>query len=282
MEAEGGAHRAQVLCTSPAKGGEEGALPQKTRKRRSWTPEEDAVLVADVRVHGVGKWVAVPKRTGLARTGQSCRFRWLNSLHPGLKGSVAFSRDEELHLCRLHAALGNKWSRIAAEMEGRSESEVMHYWFSYVNRCQQAGLNVYPPEVQQAAAGQFGLHRPELKRHKSQTSSLPQQPPPPLYLLPVVYPNYPVVVPTHPPQPLGVVYPVTMATVPPPPLIPIMAEFEALPDSQFWPLFLSLLNQDVEQGRQPHPPTLLLGNTTEFNENDQPLASSLCIVESEC
>ncbi|XP_042423523.1 transcription factor MYB120-like [Zingiber officinale] len=224
MEAAGGAYGAQEPGTSPAEGGREGMRPQKTRKRRSWTAEEDAVLAAHVRAHGVGKWDAVPKSTGLARTGQSCRFRWLNSLRPGLKDDgIAFSRDEEIHLCRLHAALGNKWNRIAAEMEGRSENQVMHYWFYYVSRCQQTGLNVYPPEVQQAANGQSDLHQPQPKRHKSQTSSLPQQfPPRATYLVPVGYPNYPVV-PTHLPQPVGAVYPVMM-TIPPPPLS-IIAEY---------------------------------------------------------
>ncbi|KAG6487798.1 hypothetical protein ZIOFF_056405 [Zingiber officinale] len=310
MDPEGRVHSAQELRTSPAEGGTEGARPQKTRKRRSWTAEEDAVLAAHVQAHGVGKWDAVPQSTGLARTGQSCRFRWLNRLRPGLKDDgIAFSRDEEIHLCRLHAALGNKWSRIAAEvcrsndpqylspigtlcfflfpllvidfvvmaqMEGRSENEVMHYWFCYVSRCQRAGLNVYPPEVQQAADGQPSLHQPQPKRHKNQTSSLPQQlPPPPQYLHPVGYPNYPVV-PTHLPQPLGAVYPVTMAiALPPTPLPPLPVMAEASPTTQFWEQVLSLSNQNVVQGMQPHPLALPLGNTTEFNENDQGLASLL-------
>ncbi|KAG6510253.1 hypothetical protein ZIOFF_028262 [Zingiber officinale] len=102
MEAAGGAYGAQEPSTSPAEGGREGVRPQKTRKRRSWTVEEDAVLAAHVRAHGVGKWDEVPQSTGLARTGQSCRFWWLNSLRPGLKDDgIAFSRDEEIHLCRL-------------------------------------------------------------------------------------------------------------------------------------------------------------------------------------
>ncbi|KAG6487834.1 hypothetical protein ZIOFF_056570 [Zingiber officinale] len=282
MEAEGRVHGAQELLTSPAEGGTEGSQPQKARKRRSWTAEEDAVLAAHVQAHGVGKWDAVPQSTGLARTGQSCRFRWLNRLRPGLKDDgVAFSRDEEAHLCRLHAALGNKWSRIAAEMEGRSENQVMHYWFYYVSRCQQAGLNVYPQEVQQAADGQPSLHQPQPKRHKSQTSSLPQQlPAPPPYLHSVGYPNYPVV-PTHLAQPLGAVYPVRMAIPPPPPPTPlpclppppVMAE--ASSTTQFWAPVLSLSNQNVEQGMQPHPLALPLRNTTEFTKNDQGLASLL-------
>ncbi|KAG6508309.1 hypothetical protein ZIOFF_033683 [Zingiber officinale] len=194
MEGGEGERVVAVPQLSPAEGGG-GWAPSRIRKRKTWTAEEDAVLAEHVRVHGTGNWDTVPKSTGLARTGQCCRSRWLNTLRPGLKkDGASFSRDEELQLCRLHAALGNKWSRIAAQMAGRSENECMNYWKTYVKRCQHAGVNVYPPEVQDAG-GKSDLHQPQHQRQKVQSS--PLQPPPSSSssssMLPLEYLNNPVV-----------------------------------------------------------------------------------------
>ena len=84
-------------------------------KKGPWTPAEDAILVEHVRRHGEGNWNAVRRHSGLARCGKSCRLRWANHLRPNLKKG-SFAPDEELLILRLHAQLGNKWARIAAQV----------------------------------------------------------------------------------------------------------------------------------------------------------------------
>lgn len=84
-------------------------------KKGPWTSTEDAILIDYVHKHGEGNWNAVQKYSGLSRCGKSCRLRWANHLRPDLrKGS--FTPDEERHIIELHAKMGNKWARMAAEV----------------------------------------------------------------------------------------------------------------------------------------------------------------------
>lgn len=84
-------------------------------KKGPWTSAEDAILVDYVNKHGEGNWNAVQKHSGLSRCGKSCRLRWANHLRPDLKKG-AFTPEEEQHIIELHAKLGNKWARMAAEV----------------------------------------------------------------------------------------------------------------------------------------------------------------------
>ena len=84
-------------------------------KKGPWTAEEDALLIGYVQTHGERHWNCVQK-TGLMRCGKSCRLRWTNHLRPDLKKG-AFSPEEERIVLDLHAKLGNKWSKIAAEVK---------------------------------------------------------------------------------------------------------------------------------------------------------------------
>ena len=84
-------------------------------KKGPWTAAEDAILVEYVTKHGEGNWNSVQKNSGLARCGKSCRLRWANHLRPNLKKG-SFSADEERLILELHAQLGNKWARMAAQV----------------------------------------------------------------------------------------------------------------------------------------------------------------------
>ena len=84
-------------------------------KKGPWTTAEDAILVEYVRRHGEGNWNSVQKNSGLSRCGKSCRLRWANHLRPNLKKG-AFSPEEEKLIVELHAKLGNKWARMAAQV----------------------------------------------------------------------------------------------------------------------------------------------------------------------
>ncbi|XVE80406.1 hypothetical protein DITRI_Ditri14bG0137100 [Diplodiscus trichospermus] len=108
------------------KGGREGGLKLK---KGPWTAAEDVVLAEYVRTHGDGNWNAVQKNTGLARCGKSCRLRWANHLRPNLKKG-AFSPEEERIIVELHAKMGNKWARMAAQQIFR-QSMRARFGFEY-------------------------------------------------------------------------------------------------------------------------------------------------------
>ncbi|CAK9176723.1 unnamed protein product [Ilex paraguariensis] len=115
-------------------------------KKGPWTSAEDAILAAYVNKHGEGNWNAVQKHSGLSRCGKSCRLRWANHLRPDLKKG-AFTPEEEHHIIELHAKMGNKWARMAAELPGRTDNEIKNYWNTRIKRRQRAGLSIYPPDI---------------------------------------------------------------------------------------------------------------------------------------
>ncbi|XP_012838674.1 PREDICTED: transcription factor MYB59-like [Erythranthe guttata] len=70
---------------------------------------------------------------GLKRTGKSCRLRWVNYLHPGLKKVKMTSHEERLVL-ELHSKWGNRWSRIARKLPGRTDNEIKNYWRTHMRK----------------------------------------------------------------------------------------------------------------------------------------------------
>ncbi|XP_061350625.1 transcription factor MYB101-like [Gastrolobium bilobum] len=115
-------------------------------KKGPWTPAEDTILIEYVKKYGEGNWNSVQKNSGLLRCGKSCRLRWANHLRPNLKKG-AFSSEEEQIIIDLHAKLGNKWARMAAQLPGRTDNEIKNFWNTRMKRRQRAGLPLYPPEV---------------------------------------------------------------------------------------------------------------------------------------
>ncbi|XP_073156938.1 transcription factor MYB101 [Henckelia pumila] len=121
---------------------------RNTLKKGPWTVSEDTILVEYVKKHGEGNWNAVQRNSGLMRCGKSCRLRWANHLRPNLKKG-AFSAEEERLIVELHAKLGNKWARMAAQLPGRTDNEIKNYWNTRFKRRQRAGLPIYPQEHQE-------------------------------------------------------------------------------------------------------------------------------------
>lgn len=102
-------------------------------RRGPWTVEEDFTLINYIAHHGEGRWNSLARAAGLKRTGKSCRLRWLNYLRPDVRrGNITL--EEQLLILELHSRLGNRWSKIAQHLPGRTDNEIKNYWRTRVQK----------------------------------------------------------------------------------------------------------------------------------------------------
>ncbi|KAL1325840.1 hypothetical protein HN51_035889 [Arachis hypogaea] len=102
-------------------------------RRGPWTLEEDNLLTQSIANQGEGRWNLLAKCSGLKRTGKSCRLRWLNYLKPDVKrGNL--TPQEQLLILELHSKWGNRWSKIAQHLPGRTDNEIKNYWRTKIQK----------------------------------------------------------------------------------------------------------------------------------------------------
>ncbi|KAJ8557684.1 hypothetical protein K7X08_003309 [Anisodus acutangulus] len=108
-------------------------MAQEEMRKGPWTEQEDLQLAFYVNMFGDRRWDFLAKVSGLRRTGKSCRLRWVNYLHPGLKRGKMTPQEERLIL-ELQSKWGNRWSRIAREVPGRTDNEIKNYWRTHMRK----------------------------------------------------------------------------------------------------------------------------------------------------
>ncbi|CAD6273054.1 unnamed protein product [Miscanthus lutarioriparius] len=134
----------QVLAVSPAGSLATSSAPAAAAaapaaaanadlRRGLWTVDEDILLVNYIAAHGEGRWNSLARSAGLKRTGKSCRLRWLNYLRPDVRRGHITAK-EQLLILDLHSRWGNRWSKIAQHLPGRTDNEIKNYWRTCVQK----------------------------------------------------------------------------------------------------------------------------------------------------
>jgi hypothetical protein len=93
-----------------------------------WTIEEDRKLLKWVESQGPYKWTQCSEVI-IGRSGKQCRERWFNSLNPIVKKG-SWSVEEDFIIFKRFSENGSKWSKIAAELPGRTENSIKNRFYS--------------------------------------------------------------------------------------------------------------------------------------------------------
>nr|QDL88489.1 transcription factor MYB78-like isoform X3 [Cymbidium ensifolium] len=133
-----------IACSSLTQLNEE----EMDMRRGPWTMEEDLILMNYIAMHGEGRWNSLARCAGLKRTGKSCRLRWLNYLRPDIRrGNI--TPEEQFLILELHSRWGNRWSKIAQQLPGRTDNEIKNYWRTRVQKhAKQLQCDVHSKQFQ--------------------------------------------------------------------------------------------------------------------------------------
>lgn len=98
------------------------------RNRRTWSEDEDRLLIALVSQHGFS-WTVISSKMKTGRTGKQIRDRYLNILDPRIKNNP-WTVVEDQQLVQLYQTFGKKWKEISNHMDGRTEAMVKNRFYS--------------------------------------------------------------------------------------------------------------------------------------------------------
>nr|GFA31766.1 transcription factor MYB59-like [Tanacetum cinerariifolium] len=131
-----------------------------------WLEEEDERLTKYVGALGEKHWDDLVIESSLKRSGKSCRLRWKNYHGLDLKlGEI--THEEEHTIIDLQKQWGNKWSRIAKRLPGRTDNELKSYRRSHLKKKSEAQQETPEPYRMNA----FGNYSPYESRISDWISS---------------------------------------------------------------------------------------------------------------
>ena len=115
-------------------------LEEKLQIRQTWLSFEDDELKKIVKEQGAKNWINIAKilndkvHNGLPmRQGKQCRERWYNHLSPELR-KEKWESTEDVIIIEKHLELGNRWSEIASNLQGRTENQVKNRYKSLMRK----------------------------------------------------------------------------------------------------------------------------------------------------
>eukprot|EP00179_Madagascaria_erythrocladioides_P001211 CAMPEP_0198322354 /NCGR_PEP_ID=MMETSP1450-20131203/10857_1 /TAXON_ID=753684 ORGANISM="Madagascaria erythrocladiodes, Strain CCMP3234" /NCGR_SAMPLE_ID=MMETSP1450 /ASSEMBLY_ACC=CAM_ASM_001115 /LENGTH=180 /DNA_ID=CAMNT_0044025965 /DNA_START=362 /DNA_END=904 /DNA_ORIENTATION=+ len=119
-------------------------VPDRPRRKRTWartwSAEEDHILMEQVALHGARSWSAVAKKIP-GRNGKQARERWLNQLNPKIT-KAEWGADEDRVILKAHKEVGNRWSLIAKWLPGRTDNDVKNRYNSTLRHRRGAAMEV--------------------------------------------------------------------------------------------------------------------------------------------
>jgi len=109
-----------------------------TKKRSSWTDQEDSTLLNLISNYGLTNWTLIAEELNKAnkkiyRNGKQCRERWHNHLDPNIKKKKWSTQEEEI-LLNKQLKYGNKWSIISKFLPGRTDNSIKNYFYSKLRK----------------------------------------------------------------------------------------------------------------------------------------------------
>ncbi|EAR97265.1 Myb-like DNA-binding domain protein (macronuclear) [Tetrahymena thermophila SB210] len=104
----------------------------KTSGKGPWSFDEDNKLLDWVKANGPQKW-SLCSETIPGRSGKQCRERWFNNLNPNVKKGNWTAEEDDM-IFQGYLQHGSSWSRIAKNLEGRTENSVKNRFYSTVRK----------------------------------------------------------------------------------------------------------------------------------------------------